>query len=183
MRGGREGVCVRVCACECQKQEIVRVVTDTRTRTNMSYAFVLILLECVLILLYMCPHTTTMHLSSYTYICVLILLYMCPIQNSRCDYDCHKSMWSNDKCICSRTWPGKKEKTLRGCGFSSTAFASDPTNIHLSMLAMHAYIRRSAHTMRIRKDIHSRLFTVMLDLCLMRVCFARRFVLNKSLLY
>jgi hypothetical protein len=131
----------------------------------------------------MCPHTTTMHLSSYTYICVLILLYMCPIQNSRCDYDCHKSMWSNDKCICSRTWPGKKEKTFRGCGFSSTAFASDPTNIHLSMLAMHAYIRRSAHTMRIHKDIHSRLFTVMLDLCLMRVCFARRFVLNKSLLY
>jgi hypothetical protein len=32
---------------------------------------------CVLILLYMCPHTT-IYVSSYCYICVLILLYMCP---------------------------------------------------------------------------------------------------------
>jgi hypothetical protein len=33
---------------------------------------------CVLILLYMCPHTTTMYVSSCYYVCVLILLYMCP---------------------------------------------------------------------------------------------------------
>jgi hypothetical protein len=32
---------------------------------------------CVLILLYMCPHTA-IYVSSYYYICVLILLYMCP---------------------------------------------------------------------------------------------------------
>jgi hypothetical protein len=32
---------------------------------------------CVLILLYMCPHTT-IYVSSHYYICVLILLYMCP---------------------------------------------------------------------------------------------------------
>ena len=32
---------------------------------------------CVLMLLYMCPHTT-IHVSSCYYICVLILLYMCP---------------------------------------------------------------------------------------------------------
>jgi len=32
---------------------------------------------CVLILLYMCPHTTA-YVSSYCYKCVLILLYMCP---------------------------------------------------------------------------------------------------------
>ena len=32
---------------------------------------------CVLILLYMCPHTAV-YVSSYCYICVLILLYMCP---------------------------------------------------------------------------------------------------------
>ncbi len=32
---------------------------------------------CVLILLYMCPHTA-IYVSSYCYICVLILLYMCP---------------------------------------------------------------------------------------------------------
>ncbi len=31
----------------------------------------------VLILLYMCPHTT-IYVSSYYYICVLIRLYMCP---------------------------------------------------------------------------------------------------------
>ena len=60
------------------------------------------------------------------------------------------------------------------------------------MLAMHAYIRRGAHTMRfhkynhsqlIHKYNHSQLFTVMLDLCLIRVCFTSRFVLNKILLY
>ena len=32
---------------------------------------------CVLILLYMCPHTT-IYVSSCYYLCVLILLYMCP---------------------------------------------------------------------------------------------------------
>jgi hypothetical protein len=32
---------------------------------------------CVLVLLYMCPHTA-IYVSSYCYICVLILLYMCP---------------------------------------------------------------------------------------------------------
>ena len=33
--------------------------------------------RCVRILLYMCPHTA-IYLSSYCYICVLILVYMCP---------------------------------------------------------------------------------------------------------
>ena len=32
---------------------------------------------CVLILLYMCPHTP-IYISAYSYICVLILLYVCP---------------------------------------------------------------------------------------------------------
>jgi hypothetical protein len=38
---------------------------------------------CVLLLLYVCPHTTmcphtTIYVFAYYYICVLILLYMCP---------------------------------------------------------------------------------------------------------
>jgi hypothetical protein len=44
---------------------------------------------CVLILLYVCPHTTV-HVSSYSYMCphpttcVRILLYMCPHTNTIC---------------------------------------------------------------------------------------------------
>jgi hypothetical protein len=44
--------------------------------SSYDYICVLILL-CVLIRLYMCPHTT-IYVSSYYYICVLIRLYMCP---------------------------------------------------------------------------------------------------------
>ncbi len=43
---------------------------------------------CVLILLYMCPHTA-IYVSSYSYICVLILLYMCPHTNI---YTCPHNM-------------------------------------------------------------------------------------------
>jgi len=40
-----------------------------------SYSYI-----CVLILSYMCPHTTIC-VSSYYYMCVLILLYVCPHTN------------------------------------------------------------------------------------------------------
>jgi hypothetical protein len=61
---------------------------------------------CVLILLYVCPHTT-IYVASYSYICVLILLYKClhtPIYVSAYYFTCglilqHVSSYS---CLCQR---------------------------------------------------------------------------------
>ncbi len=48
-----------------------------RSRSSASPVLLAYYYICVLILPYMCPHTTV-YVSSYYYICVLILLYMCP---------------------------------------------------------------------------------------------------------
>ena len=66
------------------------------------YYFVLILLYicphttlCVLILPYMCPHTTR-YVSSTLYICVLILLYMCPHTSIHVSSYCYKCVLRNE---------------------------------------------------------------------------------------
>jgi hypothetical protein len=55
----------------------VRTHIYVRILTYMCSIHVSSYYTCVLILLYMCPHTT-IYVSSYYYICVLILLYICP---------------------------------------------------------------------------------------------------------
>jgi predicted ABC-type exoprotein transport system permease subunit len=52
---------------------------------------------CVLILLYMCPHTA-IYASSYCYICVLILLYVSSYLNQ---WTCHQSP-SHSRRVCTK---------------------------------------------------------------------------------
>ncbi len=89
--------------------ELIREVCPHTTCLSCKYIWVLMLLyvssycwggatvRCVLILLYMCPHTAcpasrpSIYVSAYCYRCVRILLYMCPhtaIYLSACCYIC-----------------------------------------------------------------------------------------------
>ncbi len=63
---------------------------------------------CVLILLYVCPHTA-IYVSSYCCICVLILLYMCPHSATYC---CSGCRW-----FCGSVWERQcaQRAPRRGC--------------------------------------------------------------------
>jgi hypothetical protein len=63
-------VCVSSYCCICVLIRRVKVPTRVSNRCALYSCL------CVLILLYMCPHTT-IHVPSYCYTCVLILPYMC----------------------------------------------------------------------------------------------------------
>ena len=67
---------------------------------------------CVLILIYVCPHTT-IHVSSYYYTCVLILLYMCPHTTMSSYY--YIEMWRKREGSCgSRPLRAYSSRPLRG---------------------------------------------------------------------